>query len=121
MRKVNCNVLSGVDTGSVNGVAVDSNQLVSASFQIVFGDATAAGTFKIQGCNDIDTDGYQFPSGTFTPTNWTDIPSQVATIASGASAILTIANMSYRFVRAVYVSGSGGSTTVSVNMFALSM
>lgn len=118
MRNINCQVLSGVDTASQNGSQVDSNQLVSASFQAVFGDATAVGTFKIQGSNDISNDRYQ-PSQ-FTVGNWTDIPSATTSITAGASAIILIPNMSFRWVRAVYVFTSGGSSTITVNMNALS-
>src|SRR5579859_1322918 len=100
MRKVNSTVLSAVDTASQNGSQIDSNQLISASFQVVFGDATAAGTLKIQASNDICNDQYQ--PATFTVTNWTDIPNATATIASGASALITIYQLSYRWLRAVY-------------------
>lgn len=119
MRPLNCNVLSAVDTGSATGGKIDSNQLVSASFAAVFGDATAAGTVKIQASNDICTDGYQ--PATFTPTNWIDIPSATATISSGGSALILLTNLSYRWMRVVYTRSGGGSTTINVNMFALSV
>lgn len=119
MRNLNSIVLSGDDTGSVIGGAVDSNQMVSASFQIVFGDATAVGTFKLQASNDIYNDRYNFPLGTFMPTNWTDIPLQTVAVTAGASQLLTIPNMTYRWIRAVYTRASGGSTTVNVTINAL--
>lgn len=119
MRKLSQLVLSGADTGSVNGSQLDCGEWVSASFQIVFGDSTAAGTFKLQASNDIFQPGGQ--SSNFTVTNWTDIPSATATIASGASALITVNVMSYRWIRAVYTRASGGSTTVSVNVLALSV
>lgn len=117
MKQVNANILSDVDTATVTGAAIDSSQIVSASFQAVFGDATAVGTVKLQASNDLDPQG---PVSSFTPTNWTDIPSASAAIASGASALITIPNMSYRWIRSVYTRTSGGSTTVNVNMFAIS-
>lgn len=113
MRHANFVALSGADTASVNGSQIDANQIIQASFQIVFADATATGTFKLQASNDICNDQYQ--PNTFTVTNWTDIPSATAAIASGASALLSLNNMAYRWVRAVYVRSSGGSTTVVVN------
>lgn len=118
MRNLNCQILSGADTGSVNGTAVDANQLISASFQIIFGDATATGTFKLQASNDIP--GTYYEPTPFVPTNWTDIPSATTAIALGASALISLATMNYRWVRAVYTSSSGGSTTVIVNINALS-
>lgn len=116
MRNVNTTVLSAIDTASANGSQIDANQLINPSFQIVFGDATAAGTFKIQASNDICNDRYQ--PATFTVTNWTDVPSATATIASGASAIITIQNQQFRWLRAVFTRSGGGSTTVTVNMNA---
>lgn len=118
MRHVNCIALSGVDTGSVDGSQMDSIQIKNVSFQIVFGDATAAGTFKIQASNDICNDSYQAQN--FTATNWSDVPNATASITSGASAIISLQNCAFRWLRAVYTRTSGGSTTVVVNMNALS-
>ncbi len=120
MRNVNCTILSDSDTTSHNGTAVDSNQLVSASFQAIFGDVGANGTVKIQASNDTYNARYNYPEGTFAPTNWVDVPNATATITSGSSGLITIANMSYRWIRAVYTRSSGGSTTITVNMNALS-
>ncbi len=117
MRNVNCIALSAADTASVNGVQIDANQLVAASFAVVFGDASANGTFKLQVSNDIYNDRYQAVN--FTVTNWTDLPNQSAAITLGRPAILTVPNMTYRWIRAVYVRSSGGSSTILVNMDAL--
>lgn len=119
MKNVNCIALSAPDTASADGSQIDANQLVSASFAIIFGDATAAGTVKVQASNDICNDRYQ--ANAFTVTNWVDIPTQTATITTGTSALLTIANMSYRWIRVVYTRTSGGSSTIVVNMNALSV
>lgn len=116
MRTVNTTILSASDTASHNGSAVDTGQLVSASFTAVFGDVSAAGTVKIQASNDIDNINYI--SG-FSPTNWVDVPNAAATITSGSSAVITIGNMAYKWVRAVYTRASGGSTTVTVTMNGL--
>lgn len=119
MRYVNAVVLSAPDnlTPAQNGSTIDCNQLISASFQCIFADTTAAGTFKLQASNDLATNTAQ----NFVPTNWTDIPTQTATITSGASALLTINQVTYRWIRAVYTRTSGGTTTVSVQMLALSL
>jgi Flp pilus assembly protein TadG len=117
MKQINCSILSAVDTASQTGTAVDAGQLVSMSAHAFFGDATAAGTVKLQASNDPDAQG---PISGFSPTNWVDIPSATAAVTSGGPVIITIANMSYRWIRAVYTSTSGGSTTINVNMFAIS-
>lgn len=118
MRNETINVLSGPDTSTQTGPQIDTNQIIAASFQASFGDATAAGTLTIQASNDIYNSGYT--PGSFTVTNWTLIPSASATVSAGGSVLITIPNMCYRWIRAVYTYTSGGSTTVSVNMNALS-
>jgi len=119
MKNVSCNVLSAVDTASHNGIQIDSNQLISASFQAVFGDITAAGTLQIQMSNDIFLESYQ-PSN-FTVTNWTNIPSASASVSAGASVVILIPQVSFRWMRAIYTSSSGGSSTINVQMFAVSI
>lgn len=119
MRNVNCNVLTGDDSVDQSGTQIDANQLIAASFQAVFGDASATGTLKIQMSNDVCNDRYQ--AAAFTVTNWTDIPSATASVASGASVVISLNQLSYRWLRAVYTAASGGTTTISVNLNALSM
>jgi hypothetical protein len=116
MRQVNVNVLSAVDTASHNGAQIDSNQLYNISFQAVFGDTSAAGTFFIQGSNDVCPVGQG--AQLFVVTNWTNIPNATSTITAGASALILIAPTCYRWLRAVYTRSSGGSSTINVNMFA---
>lgn len=115
MRNLNCNILSGIDTESVTGERIDANQIISASFQAVFGDVTAVGVFKIQASNDIDN-----TQGTaFSPVNWTDIPNATIPITAGGNALIVIPIMAFRSIRAVFLYTSGGDSTVSVNIFAL--
>lgn len=111
MRNVNKTVLSAADNQTTNGDQIDANQLVSASFQAYFGDTNAAGTLKLQASNDLYQDRYQ--ASNFTVTNWVDIPNQVATITTGTSALLTIAQSSYRWLRAVFTATGTGAQTAA--------
>ncbi len=117
MKCSQINILSGADTGSVTGLAIDVNQAVSASFQVVTGDVTAAGTVKLQMSNDL-TNGQN--RNIFVPTNWSDIPSATSTVASGVGPAFVIANMAFSYIRAVYTRSGGGSTTIAVNMNVIS-
>lgn len=110
MRNVCTTVLSAADNVSTNGTAIDSNQLVSASFQAYFGDALAGGTLKLQASNDLPATTAVSP---FTPTNWVDIPSQTATITTGTSALLTVGQMAYKWIRAVYTNTAAGVQTIT--------
>lgn len=116
MRNLNCPVLSGLNSGSVTGTAIDSSQLLTASFQLVFGDATAAGSFIVQASND-EYDTRYLPQD-FTPSNWSNIGT-ASTVAAGANGLIFLVNMSYRWIRVLYTSTTPGTTTVIVNMNAL--
>ncbi len=100
MRQVNKEIINATDAASASSDQIDSNQLINASFQIAFGDTHAAGTFKLQASNTVGLVG---PT-TFPTPSWTDIPNQSATITSGTSAILSLSNMAFRWIRAVYTS-----------------
>lgn len=117
MRNSQVVILSGVNSGSITGIAYDVNQIISASFQVVNGDATAAGTVKLQASNDVCSSGNR---QNFTPTNWSDIPSATSTVASGVGPMIIIATMNFSFIRAIYTRTSGGSTTLQLQMNALS-
>lgn len=119
MRYVVATALNAADTASVDGAAIDSNQLISASFQAIFGDATAAGTVKVQFSNDHATTAKGGWNGT--PTNWTDIPSATATVTSGVCPGILIPVMAFRWIRVVYTRSGGGSTAFTVNMMAMSV
>jgi hypothetical protein len=119
MKNINCIALSAVDTSSQNGGAIDANQLICASFQAVFADITAVGTVKVQASNDINTTGYN--SNNFSPTNWSDISGATVAVSAGGVVLIPKFDLSYQWIRAVYTRTSGGSTTVVVNMNALSI
>lgn len=116
MKHTNFTALSANDTASHNGMQIDTNQWVQCSFQAVFGDSSATGTLIIQASNDICNDQYQ--PNTFTVANWTQVGS--ASVTSGASVMISFADMAYRWMRVVYTSASGGSSTITVNANALS-
>ena len=104
-------IISASDATSQTSIVVDSNQLISASFQAHFGDATAVGTLQIQGSNDL-------PSNISAPTTWTNLPNASAAVTAGAAVLIVVPTLSVRWVRAVYTSTTPGSTTIIVNIFA---
>lgn len=126
MRNNQYQILNAVDTASQTSAAVDVGQAVSLSFCPIFGDATAAGTVKIQCSNDNPSitgyrQGAADGSKPFVPTNWSDVPSATSTIASGVGPAIVIPNACFSYIRVVYTRASGGSTTVIVNMNILSI
>lgn len=119
MRYVVATALNAVDTSSQQGAFIDSNQLISASFQSVFADVTAAGTVTIQASNDHATTASGAWTGT--PSNWSDIPNATATVVAGVAPLILIPVMAFRWIRIVFTRSSGGSSTIVVNMMAMSI
>lgn len=119
MRFVNDDILSAVDSSTQTGAAVDAKQLISASFYARFTGVAedAAGTVSVQASNDAPPSGSP-NTGSWTPTNWIDIPNASAATTAGASKLITITQMSYRWIRVVYTRSSGGTGNVIVSMFA---
>lgn len=115
MRNYPVTVLSAADTGSQTGSAYFVGQAVSASFVTSCGDATAAGTVKVQGSNDIHVG----DPALFTPTNWNDITNATSAISSGTGPAIVLQTMNFQYIRVVYTKSSGGSTTITVSMSAL--
>lgn len=122
MKYLNFNALSVSDAASANSKAIDCNQLIGASFHAYFGDTTAAGSIKIQASNDICPTHYSAVYN-FIPVNWVDIPGASVTVLAGAPELITIPNTSliYRWVRVVYTHTSGGTSTITVNVMAVSV
>ncbi len=108
MRNYSTQVLSAVDTASQTGTAFNVAQSAAASFVPSFADATATGTIKVQGSNDLPV------STPFTPTNWADIPNATSAVASGVGPAIVLAAMNFQFIRVVYTRASGGSSTILV-------
>jgi len=116
MRQVNANVLSGSNTATVTGSQIDSNQLIDASFHLVVGDATAAGTFIVQASNDVCPVG-QANSGNFVVSNWATV-SSTPQPAGTEQIIVLLSNIAYRWLRVQWTHTTSGTSTVNVNMFA---
>lgn len=113
MRNQSSQILSGTCDGNITGaVALDVNQAINLTFQtVVTGGTTAAGTVKIQGSNDLPTNGAR---AGFAPTNWSDIPNATATVTSGVAPLIVLSNVACQYMRAVFTRSAGaiGETMV---------
>lgn len=113
MRNVPVTLLSAADDVTRTGSAYFVGQVVAASFIPVFGDVAAAGTVKLQGSNEApvgDPNSY-VPSSA----SWKDIPSASSTITAGVGPAVTLANLNFQYIRAVFTQSAAGSTTVVVS------
>ena len=101
------------NSGTSSTQAIDTTNTLRASAQAVFTDGTAAGILSLQGSND-QTNAGNLPAD-FTPTHWSTIVSASATTA-GAITMIPSTELSYRWIRIVFVStGGAGTITVSLN------
>lgn len=110
MRNSQILALSAADTATATGDALVSGQWFAASFTSVFGDATAAGSVKVQCSNDIPVGAPQ----SFTPVNWADIPSASSAVVAGVAAPIVIPQLVFAYVRVIFTRTGGGSSTVNV-------
>lgn len=118
MRRFNKVVLSAAAaSASTASSVIDSNQIISMSFQGFATNASAIGVVKAQASNDPTPLGYDAQS--FVPTNWTDIPAATASLAGTAtSALVNIPSANYRWMRAVFTDAGAGSATGTVTIQA---
>lgn len=115
MRNISTIIVNAVNTGDATGLGINTGQWVSASFQVIMGDVTAEGTVKLQASNDLTS------QITTQPTNWSDIPNATSAIAAGLGPMITIPNMAYQWVRAVFTNTTVGTTTIIVKANGLSI
>lgn len=117
MRNVStASILLGNSSASINGTAIDANQWINLSVQLVASAGDEVGTIKVQISNQLP------PSNSarslYTPTVWSDVPNATAAVATGAAAAIVVSNLAAQWVRVVYTSTSGGaaaSMTILVN------
>lgn len=105
MRFVNKTIYSGTNIASGNSDQIDANQLISASFHCITAGVDAQGSFKLQASNEVPSGGKSGPYAQLvTVTQWIDVPNQSANVTAGGDALLTVAQMTYRWIRAVWTS-----------------
>lgn len=112
-------LINAVDTTTQTGAPIFAGQQIAGSFTSVFGDVTAVGVVKIQGSNELPVGD---PSK-YVPSNasFSDIPNATSTITSGVGPAIVIASLTFQYIRAIYTSTSGGSSTVRVNATLLTV
>jgi hypothetical protein len=112
MRQLNVNTIPLQVSATVNGPAIDSENLFQVSAQIA-ASAGAAGTMKLQASNDVNEN---FVSQ-FAPANWSDIPSASILVTGPGAFLIPNTEVCYQWIRVVYT--NTGTGTISVVFKAL--
>lgn len=108
---------STVMNTTINSLAMQLNDLVNFSIQIVF-TGTPTGTFKLQASDDpvpkknlvVGANGLI----TYTPTYWTDVANSTFTVSAAGNVMWDYSNRGFTYVRAVYTDTSSGMSTAIV-------
>lgn len=105
-------ILAASNTGTKLSAAISSQFMVSGSFQAFFSDSGAAGTLVIQASNDPTE---LLPAGE-APQHWNDIPNTSTSVTSGATTLIPVPVLNYKYIRAKWTQ-SGGAGTLTVTGF----
>jgi hypothetical protein len=104
MRLLNDILMNASDaSANVNSLGIDSSFMVAVSASAVV-TGTAAGTLKLQACNDK-----------LTPTHWIDVPSASQAVAGAGNYLIPKLDVAYQWLRVIYVSTSG-TGTITANL-----
>lgn len=96
---------------TVNSTAMQLYNMFGYAIQIVF-TGTPTGSFKLQASNDQ----VSFPTGTWVPTNWTDVTNSSQSVAAAGSVMWNVSDVMYNWVRVVYTDTSSGSSTAIITV-----
>lgn len=109
MRFVNYKLLDAVTANAtILSSHVSLSQMLKGSLQVIIPSGTATGNIQLQASNDIPPDG-ALP-GSFTPTNWSDIQSNLP-ITGVETDMIAQFDLCYRWIRVKYTDTSGGTGT----------
>lgn len=112
MKYSNYSAINRTANATVNSLAVDIQQVVKMSAQIVVGTGSIAGSVQAQVSND---DTLQGSRNVGTPTNWSNLGSAVALSTTGAT-LVPQQDMCYRYLRFVFTDTSSGSGSANLNI-----
>lgn len=102
---------------TINSLAMQLNEMVNFSVQIVF-TGTPTGSFKLQASDDPVPKQTMTPGAngvvTFTPVHWSDIANSSFTVTAAGDVMWDYNNRGFTYVRAVYTDTSSGSSTAVI-------
>lgn len=110
MRFVRYTLLPSTSVGGdITGSALDTNQILKISAQVIVGAGNSGGTLQLQVSDDAAPVGNLFSDNTIT--NWSSLGSAVTVSAAGVS-LIAQQDMCYRALRAVYTNTFANVSTI---------
>lgn len=112
MKYSNYSPINTVAGTTITSTAVDIQQVIKMSYQIVVGTGSIAGSVQAQISND---DTLQGGRGVGTPTNWSNLGASTALSTSGVT-LVPQQDLCYRYLRFVFTDTSSGTGTANLNV-----
>ena len=110
MRPNNCVLMEDLDaTIEQNSIIVDAQFVFTGSVQAVFSAADAEGALTLQGSNEPR----EALSAGAEPQEWVDIPDADVAVASGAAALISVAQLNYRWLKLNWDPSGGAAGTIN--------
>lgn len=115
MRPNNPILLNAVTNAGtvVSAPAMDISFMTTGSVQVTFTDVAAAGTFLLQASNDP----VELLPGGEQPLHWSTIPNTSTSVTAGASQLITVQTLNYKWFRVHWVSSAGAGTLTATGFF----
>ena len=112
MKYSNYSPINARSNSTISSKAVDIQQVVKMSYQVVVGTGTINGSLQAQVSND---DTLQGDRNVAVPVNWSNLGTATSLSTAGVT-LVTQQDMCYRYLRFVFTDSSGGTSTGNVSV-----
>ncbi len=112
MKYSNYSPINAISSVTISSPAVDIQQVIKMSYQIVVGTGSIAGSVQAQVSND---DTLQGSRGVGSPSNWSNLGASTALSTSGVT-LVPQQDLCYRYLRFVFTDTSSGTGTANLNI-----
>ncbi len=115
-------ISAALSSATTTSAAIDMNQILKMSAQVIASAGTSTGSLQLQVSNDSAPVGNIFSDNTFT--NWSNLGSPI-TVSAAGNQLIAQQDMCYRALRAVYTSTFSNVSTITaiadVGVFAVTV
>lgn len=101
------------NSSTKTSAVIDAAFILQGTIIATFSDGAAGGTLVLQGSNDPAS---QTPGGEG-PQTWVSVPNTSQTVASGATTLIPLTQLCFRWLRLSWTSSAGAGTINAYGMF----